>query len=178
MIGDHPLHYAGNTLGLPMDTYQLGCRMLKASRDGEMQIRTLHKRWHPDLLEGLRTAAHTFGPLPGIGTEFWRTAKLHIQIASPPPFVPKTLYVTEEAHSISLKTLLDVIRSEWHIPGRPSYYNILWHQLRIQQIRGSGQDRPQVLLKIPVEFIQATQYQNGEQMTTNKILSCHGTRSF
>ena len=176
MIADKPLSYSERTLGLPLDTYQLGCKMLSSSKNYRQQLTTLHARWHPDLLEGLRTAAHGYKPLPGIGTEFWKNAKLHIQIAYPPPFVPKTIYAAEDVRDTNLKWLLETVKREWNTQGLPAYYQILWQHLQVTKLRAPGQTADQVVLKIPVEFIKQGYYQNGDPITDSSLQCFHGTR--
>jgi hypothetical protein len=172
MIGDLPLEYSPQTLGLPQDVYDKGRRMLLASSNGKNQLKSMHARWRPHILEDLRTAAHGYSPLPGIGTEFWRTAKLHILMACLPPSVsPALLEPAKCVDQMLLKDLIVQLKAQWTVHSR-CLYQLQWDKLKFfTDVEG------RLFLHIPLVFADPHKYQNGDVIAGTE-LSYHGTRSF
>lgn len=172
MIGDTPLEYSPGTLGLPQSTYDIGKKMILASVNGKNQLRDMHARWKPHILEDLRTASQGYARLPGLGTEFWRTAKLHILMAySPPSIEPALLEPATVVDPVLLAKFVDHLKTQWAVP-HTSKYHIQWNKMRFF----SGPEG-RLFLHIPLQFENPSCFQNGDTIQAVGK-SYHGTRSF
>ena len=170
----HPYLQLEDSFGLPQDSYDLACNML--SRHSRHFMTTLRERFTLQYLPELctsRVSQHrtgTYTSLPGIGSNYWKTARAHNDAGSMPPGFPKS--ITEPAIEFDMTDvhnaighLKTIVLSE---PGT-SWNTAMW----IAAVVKLDSDIP--LIHIPVFSLRRRIFQDESPITVGHDFF-HGTR--
>ena len=161
---------------LPSDTISMSTRMLEAGSANAME--TLAKRFKTGYLPDLATSrapgfwntSEARTGLPGLGNDYWKYTRAHLQASSlPPSFTDEFKKPAVEYTQAQVSEFLCTLRQICSDSG--GFSEIMWNAAEVQV-------RPKKfpLLFVPILPCPRFQYQNGVEIKTENVTVYHSTR--
>ena len=164
------------SFGLPDDTIKLSTRMLEAGSINA--IETLKKRFRKGYLPDLATSraqsfwnkGETRTGLPGLGSDYWKYTRAHLQASSMPPFFNDEFRLPASNYNDSqVSTYLSMLRMICSESG--SFSEPMWCAAEVQE-----RFKKFPLVFVPILPCPRYQYQSGLMLKSDNVTVFHGTR--